>query len=786
MKSFKIKRLYISNFKIFKEPIIIDFQNRDFIVFDGPNGFGKTTIYDAIEILIAGRVKRIVNTEFNAGNKSVIYANDDSKPIIIKGEFINIHSEKLVLMRKIENPKEEGKINKIEDRFSLFRLTDFDANDGNEITQTEINQIFGLIPDREIYNLMYYIQQEDSLHFLKKSEKSRLEYINKLFNINNEQKEANKIKKIRTRINSRKSEIGGNDGESGKIGDLKSKLTKLNLISKKGDINYTKIINWKDVSWDIENVELNDENYNRYVNELNHIIKLLTVFDDFEKYNRNKIYQVYLADNKKEVLGGAITILYFIPKYNQIIEQYNKQLTYINIRNHIVHNIYHKILDIKNIKTIIGEICPDINFDLLKEKIDTIDKLKENSSDYSEVVRNIIDIRKSLIESVNDLNPKLEENMCPLCGYNYNKVNEKLSEKIAIKEKYFLSKLDNVSENIKKLKEELYNLFLNNILNHINKILKENELNKDFVNELRNYYKHEKEIIKFKEFCDKQKINLNNYINKEFNKPVEDLEESIMNLKKEIIDKLMPIKTEIFTEDEKIFNNVFKEVFDENKENIAKITLEDIESKKKHLKSQYYEVKNIEKGKLLKELDKVKNEYDMLENYSKKYDEIHNIYQEKIRTYSSKMITYLGIPFYIYSGKILQDYQEGLGVFVKSEKNDEQIRIKFVNNNDSKHDVINKFSSGQLSGLIISFLLSLNIVYSKRDLNILLIDDPLQSMDDINMASFVELLRHEFPTVQFFVSTHEDNISRYMRYKFKKFGIEPLRYNVKELTNKRN
>ena len=46
----KIKKIEIHNFKVFQN-IIIDFESSDLIVFDGPNGFGKTSIYDAIELL---------------------------------------------------------------------------------------------------------------------------------------------------------------------------------------------------------------------------------------------------------------------------------------------------------------------------------------------------------------------------------------------------------------------------------------------------------------------------------------------------------------------------------------------------------------------------------------------------------------------------------------------------------------------------------------------------------------------------------------------------------------
>ncbi|WP_397548084.1 AAA family ATPase [Rossellomorea yichunensis] len=44
-----INRLYIENFKTI-DKAVISFENQDITVLDGPNGFGKTTIFDSIEL----------------------------------------------------------------------------------------------------------------------------------------------------------------------------------------------------------------------------------------------------------------------------------------------------------------------------------------------------------------------------------------------------------------------------------------------------------------------------------------------------------------------------------------------------------------------------------------------------------------------------------------------------------------------------------------------------------------------------------------------------------------
>ena len=59
-----------------------------------------------------------------------------------------------------------------------------------------------------------------------------------------------------------------------------------------------------------------------------------------------------------------------------------------------------------------------------------------------------------------------------------------------------------------------------------------------------------------------------------------------------------------------------------------------------------------------------------------------------------------------------------------------------------------------------------------------MIDDPVQSMDDINMISLIELFRNEFNDNQIFVSTHEEEIEKYTLYKFMKYNLPVTRVDV--------
>ncbi len=111
----------------------------------------------------------------------------------------------------------------------------------------------------------------------------------------------------------------------------------------------------------------------------------------------------------------------------------------------------------------------------------------------------------------------------------------------------------------------------------------------------------------------------------------------------------------------------------------------------------------------------------------------------------------LRVPLLIYTGKILQDYQNGLGVFVSKDE------MRFVSNGDAKHDILNTFSSGQLSGFVLAFLFPMNKQYIKA------------SSDDI-----------DFSDKQIILSTYEMDKENYILYKFYKYNKIGQSFNVKE------
>ncbi|MED3912760.1 SMC family ATPase [Peribacillus simplex] len=107
-----IQKIVLNNFRIFRGKHEFDFSNKKVIVIEGPNGHGKSTIFDAINWVISGKISRYVGSsehlQFNfiinndALNKGVDEASveihlNSSETVCIKRSIKNTGSQKLVV-----------------------------------------------------------------------------------------------------------------------------------------------------------------------------------------------------------------------------------------------------------------------------------------------------------------------------------------------------------------------------------------------------------------------------------------------------------------------------------------------------------------------------------------------------------------------------------------------------------------------------------------------------------------------------------------------------------------
>lgn len=76
-------------------------------------------------------------------------------------------------------------------------------------------------------------------------------------------------------------------------------------------------------------------------------------------------------------------------------------------------------------------------------------------------------------------------------------------------------------------------------------------------------------------------------------------------------------------------------------------------------------------------------------------------------------------------------------------------------------------SSSQMNALAVSIFLSLNLGTTALPLDMVVLDDPLQSLDDVNLLGVSDLLRRIKDRRQLFVSTHDVRFSHLLQRKLR-------------------
>lgn len=770
----KIKKIRIQNFKVFQDAII-DFEGSDLIVFDGPNGFGKTSIYDSIELLFTGKIRRfddlkdkVVDGRENFSEHPFLcdYSNGD---ICLTLEFSK--GDSLYIFERLA--KREELTNSIDfSLYNLYRKNDFNSEERNLIENEDeyLSQILGQ-NYKQNFQFLNYIEQEDSLFLLKSHDKNRKQHISHLFNVSEFENRKNKIDKLKNKINESCSSEKQNE-----INDLKESIREIEefLAGEFKDVQYLKLFTDKEFSWDSEVFNYQSYSYENLFNLEGIIPKLKQLVGNKEllkKYVKNQTID-RLINNRERVQDFLLYFNFFseresLRKQKNQIENINKtinQLTDLSIDN--IKSEYFKI------NLIDFDFINEHNVSDFDERYSFLRKNLEELNDLENIFSKIEETRSELIYQIKCRKEEEEIELngnCYLCGYDWgsfelllNNIEMQSSdlEKItSSKSKIFNEELINFKDEIITPLILLFRQEFDNInidLNFVNKFLLTDELyfasiKKDF------------EIVNF---------NYTEYLNEILDSSI------IIEIDNVIVPKLESLKFEIEVGEVKsYFTELFEQYFENKFEFLDLVGQEDIIQKENYLKFKYSLLQNERLDRNKQELINKENKFTNAKQLETNLKNLNSIYKNSLKQYQRKVIEDIEIIFHIYSGRIMQDFQGGLGLFIYSDSSG----IRFQTNPSKTFDAVFSMSSGQLATLIISFTLALHKKYSQN--KIILIDDPVQTMDEINIVGFIELLRNEFNTHQLVISTHEDMASAFMRYKFKNYGLSQKRINLKAHQN---
>ena len=453
----KIKKILLYNFKNFRQKTIIDFS-KDITFLVGPNGFGKTTIFDAIELGLTGNLSRInkVTAENIVYNKP-FFQNEIGQPVIIKLWLEKMNGDQLLIVRKLVNSSTDRRNIfaplKSASQFKLFRQvevseTDFSSIDNTsleKITQSSIDAFLGINGKYEIekiFNLFNYIQQEETTFFLKQTEQERGDSLSFLVKTDKVEK---KIEKINTVTNVIRR----------KISNFKGQLQNLKQ-QELSDTPYHRLFNHREFAFDAETPFsiVNLDQLLTYQNTLQNIINFKKNFS-IEEYNRKTE-----RDKRKKDIAGDTAIkqaLYFSmlspnilkssfqwlwEKYsldNPILFEYVLLENYLQSYESVVHDYNRR----KQLNIYLTNLSADItemteqsitytqndrlsgDFELLKIQVVKFQSLRNNASQVDKNLSELRQLRSNLGNKFDELRHRhIDGNKCPFCNSQFQTFEE--------------------------------------------------------------------------------------------------------------------------------------------------------------------------------------------------------------------------------------------------------------------------------------------------------------------------------------------------------------------------
>ena len=797
---YKIVDLRVKNFKCFDDKKYYEFcidYDKNPVVLSGPNGFGKTTFFDAIELIFSKNItrfdKEIEKKNTNLGKNILLnQANQDGYVVLTlkrgENEFLTLFAKILNSNHKIdvENSIYYGYNSKYIRTEELDRVI-FDYDNWKDVIDSET-----LIRYRiKNFNVYYYVSQAESVHFLKRTISDRKNAMNVLLNTGFIEERKKLVSNL----------IGSRNGTSGylindEIISLDNKTKNLAIKLKtllKNNINtqtgVEKIENIdlglykKDLDlyfWDNSNiVELDASSIKKGIYLLSSIISFLENEIDYRNYQWNENILKIIDGNsivdyvnyRDYIVNDSVSIKKIeqqLEKWDSMIQIYNSTLLY---KQDSLDAANYKEQDAVMLKKLVPELC-EYDFSLIKNISNEIVNLRENLSINQKAIDKLTSARNTLKNAKNEYDEK--GTRCPFCNTEFNDLrllNEgfeevgkllksesgNLGERIVLKNNELADAIEEVKE---ILRPYVYGLDEN----AINLIIKKKTSLKGFASNhgrVANVDKLVKYLVAIEYSSEKEEDNLVLDIQRTLSGMIKKIQNEEFNA---LYDKYR------YVDVEKRYGKCINEMK-------GQVSLEMLKQKVLYLEKLNCEKENTEINEIKQEMKKLIIRKEKVTKIRQRLNDLSKLYDNKIEEYKNITLKKLRVPLLIYTGKILQDYQNGLGVFVSKDE------MRFVSNGDAKHDILNTFSSGQLSGFVLAFLFAMNKQYikpSSDDIGFILIDDPVKNMDDINIYSLIEVLRNDFADKQIILSTHEIDKENYILYKFYKYNKIGQSFNVKE------
>lgn len=792
---FRILDVEVEYFRGYEGKLVYNFPKESSIfLFSGPNGYGKTSFFDSIEWVLTGEISRISeNIELKKDRK-----NPTEQSVINNMENKRNENMAKVTLRFLLNDveyevkRESTTYNKdyLKENTRLYLKTN---GVYNEINNQWIDSLFnedGLSSYRlsQKFSSYHLCSHEKNLKILQKNRESLHSMLSILFGENKFSLYRENIKEV---IDDVSRKVKKKEEEYRLLTD--SSKESLNNKSLGSIEDYIKTYNsWllpKESEITIENVF--DENLYEKKKLLSDVIKVIEQKDKYINYkryleykNKEKQYQFFLSGieslyiETKEILDDKNfsinnveleknELLYFeaqISKFRGELNINSNSVEIVRILKDfsLKFNYNFNIEELLDFHTVSNRLIE------LRKNLEWEEKQKKNFEEQNVFFINFVSYAKKLIEANHHYDN------CPLCNQEISleKLKEIIGEKhdsVAqldidlAKSSDELNKFEReasflrqkCSKEIEKIldfintKIKLCSYKLQQIpkIEHLEKNLKTHQLglfdiNESLINRIKEQYRLEvKEALKL--------------VNHEgiTNESLESINDYILRYEK-TLKKYNDILDSIELEKLKVKLNSIKNIIDNNNYLSSKKKIDKIANELDELK---------EKQKIIKSIrSNINSAVNQMERkYKNELEDPINYVYRKINRHSNFSKINISLP----SGAINKKVDTTVG----DEKN-------MIN-------LSNVLSSGQITTVALSFFLGIAFKMQFSKFKTYFFDDPIQHMDDLNILSFIDLLRvhlHEknFAS-QIFISTCNEDMENLLVSKMTHFNIGISKFSFK-------
>lgn len=793
-----IKKLNIQNFKIYKDKQF-NFGSHRFVLISGANGFGKTTIFDAIEWCITGDIRRISYNYDNRNrlkqektrvqNRNGIIKNNDCKP-----------GDKVKVELTLDIDGSEYVIYREQEADDLYDKTELQF--GDTVTE-EIRSRINTISDKEWYYNYHVCDINKTFQFLNSNRQEVKELFNNFINPHDRE---NKIKSVLLKANTNikdklielkttKEEINNNEKKTKEnIELLKSKIKIIDYpqirFYPEEDISIEKSNN---LDFIIEQKnKIKTCGYNRIYFKLDRIIlyyqmkKKLSDIDDLlsiYKENKNNIdktikkgyYDTKTLDNIENRIEEIIKVIKQVDSAKQV-----SQINEIDVLK--INKINNKefIEKIHKVERLYKE---------LKEKQREIEQ-KEKGNDIIKALSNLVMGREGFLKYKKEGNTS-----CPLCGSEENFYNINKVEEIAIQAKQYIDNSKNDIIQIKKIEEEMckkYNETLEDLKQQVISVI-ESDLDK-YKNEKRQFNKYHHETIDFFRKTSEIAINIDENLIYNIKIKKRELEKESYNA--DIINRDLSEVINIANALEMVFSfeginvnklNKLKQEVQILRNDSIKVTNFNFKDFNKKLMFLDNLINNNEISTKSEELSKLTEKINKIKKEIGKYEEIIEMTStrskelgDKLNTIENRELESVGPYLYkIYSKLIKNTNIEEIKLEADRSKTGERGAVL---SDSEDRNLMNVLSQGQLGVLMLSYFISNMFLRAEKvEFKSYFVDDITSVLDDVNVLSFIDFIKYQLDkklsskdTVinQFFFATCDKTIERNFIHKMDSFHID--------------